>query len=435
MFRNKRNIEHQASSPHRHHQNTVEREIQTLIGYVGAVLHGPELLRADAWERAATHWVNLANDLPITCLGTSPNAMVKQGDFVDAQWQYRFAFGDLVCFHIDKIHRTWKFDTRNEVGFYMGDKKGVKGTVWLYRPYRHDRLLRDDVHRIPVSDVQLLTWYGRREEMRQAGLPYQVVRDAFANLLPSYQFEERENTKNKGDDQGQEKAESTRKKRKGKKHDTEKYHEYDDSSESDKEPETEDGGEANPYDTIVLPVETRPLPPERQICSKTNPGPRRHWGTERSKKNREQPDTNGARRARSDDRGSQKRSRPSIGKTPLEIVDEAMQKTLTIDEYVEHEARIMYIYRMLSMSDPDMPDTDEPVDAREALVVGPLKDKYLETIRSEWENLRKKTLVPVSKQELEQYVSNGGDYEKIGLTMKTKMKLKPDGTLDKFKGR
>ena len=27
------------------------------------------------------------------------------------------------------------------------------------------------LHRIPVSDVQLLMWYGRREEMRQAGLP------------------------------------------------------------------------------------------------------------------------------------------------------------------------------------------------------------------------------------------------------------------------
>jgi hypothetical protein len=44
VFRNKRNIEHQASSPHSHHQNTVEREIQTLIGYVSAVLHGTELL-------------------------------------------------------------------------------------------------------------------------------------------------------------------------------------------------------------------------------------------------------------------------------------------------------------------------------------------------------------------------------------------------------
>jgi hypothetical protein len=40
----------------------------------------------------------------------------------------------------------------------------------------------------------------------------------------------------------------------------------------------------------------------------------------------------------------------------------------------------MHIYRMLSMSDSDMPDTDEPVDAREALA-GPLKDKYLEAIR------------------------------------------------------
>ena len=222
-------------------------------------------------------------------------------------------------------------------------------------------------------------------------------------------------------DQGQEKAESTRKKRNDKKRDSVEHHEYDNLSESDKEPETENGGEANPYDTIVLPVETRPLPPGRQTRSKTNPGPRRHWGTERPKKNREQSDTNRARRARSNERGSKGKSRLSVDKTPLEILDEVMQKALTMDEYIEHEARIMYIYRMQSMSDPDMPDTDEPVDAREALA-GPLKDKYLETIlRSEWENLR--TLVPVSKQELEQYVSNGGGYEKIGLTMKTKMKL------------
>ena len=195
----------------------------------------------------------------------------------------------------------------------MGDKKGVKGAVWVYRPYRHDRLLRDDVHRIPVSDVQLLImWYGRREEMRQEGLPFQVVRDAYVNLLPSDQFEEQETTNNKGD-QGQGKTESTRKKRKGKKHDTD---EYDDSSESDKEPETEDGGEANPYDTIVLPVETRPLSPERQTRSKTNPGSRRYWGTERSEKNREQPDTNGARRAKSDDRGSEKGQDPALARHP-----------------------------------------------------------------------------------------------------------------------
>ena len=104
------------------------------------------------------------------------------------------------------------------------------------------------------------------------------------------------------------------------------------------------------------------------------------------------------------------------------------------DEYMEHEARIMRIYRMLSILYPDMPDTDEAVDAREVLA-GPQKDKYLEAISSELGNLRKRTLVPVSKQELEQYESNGGDYEKIGLTMKTKMKLKPDGTFNKFKGR
>jgi hypothetical protein len=173
-----------------------------------------------------------------------------------------------------------------------------------------------------VSDVQLLMWYGRREKMRQAGLPFQVVRDAYVNLLPSDQFEERETTNDQGD-QGQ-------KKRKGEKRD--EHHEYDDSLKSDKEPETEDGGESNPYDTIVLPVETRPLPPGRQTRSKTNPGTRRYWGTDRSNKNHGQSDTNGVRRARSEGRELETKARSSVGKTPLEIVDEAMQKTLTKDE-------------------------------------------------------------------------------------------------------
>ena len=105
--------------------------------------------------------------------------------------------------------------------------------------------------------------------MRHAGLPFQVVRD---------QFEERETTSDQSE-QDQERAERTRRKRKGKKRDAEEHHEYDDSPESDKEPEAENGRQANPYDTIVLPVEIRPLPPERQTRSKTNPGSRRHWGT------------------------------------------------------------------------------------------------------------------------------------------------------------
>ena len=42
--------------------------------------------------------------------------------------------------------------------------------------------------------------------MRQTGLPFQVVRDAYVNLLPSDQFEEQETTNNKGD-QGQEETE------------------------------------------------------------------------------------------------------------------------------------------------------------------------------------------------------------------------------------
>ena len=373
--------------------------------------------------------------MPLACLdGLSPNAMIKSGDYIDARWQYRFAFGDLVCFHIDKIHRTWKFDTRNEVGFYMGDKKGVKGAVWVYRPYRHDRLLRDDVHRIPVSDVQLLMWYGRREEVRQAGLPFKVVRDAYINLLPSDQFEERQDAIGDRGNQGQKRGESKSRRKRGEEHEGIEDDAHDDSGESDKEPMTDDDGGQNPYDTIVLPVETKPFPPGTQTRSKTSPGPRRYWGNEKSRKGRETID-NGARQARSaEERRSRTKPNVNATKTPLEILDEAMERVMVTDEYIKQEARIINIYRMLSMMDPDMPDTDESVDTREALI-GPYKEQFLEAILSEWLNLCKATIEKISQQQLDDYEARGGNYEKIGLTMKVKMKLKPDGSFDKFKGR
>jgi hypothetical protein len=39
------------------------------------------------------------------------------------------------------------------------------------------------------------------------------------------------------------------------------------------------------------------------------------------------------------------------------------------------------------------------------------------------------------KRQLDDYESQGGNYEKNGLTMKVKIKQKPDGSFDKFKGR
>ena len=338
--------------------------------------------------------------------------MIRHGDHVDAKFQYRFGFGDLVCYHVDKENRTWKFDTRNEVGFYVGDKKGVKGAVWVYRPYKHDILLRDDVHHVPVSDVQLLQWYGRREAVRQAGLPFQVVRDAYLNLLPNQQFEEI---------------------------DSQMTHET--ATEEGKVADLQDEGnkvQPNPNDRIILPVETQAPPNGVQTRSKSNPGPRRVWDSTRPRKANsatEQSPKANATRARRNSTQQPYKHECNTNTSPADILSKAMEDVTIADDYTEAEARILTTYRMLSLSDPDMPTPDdEVVDTRKALS-GPQRDLFMQAVRTEWENLCKDTLKPVTNDEIDAYVRTGGSPEIIGLTMKTKRKLKPDGTLDKFKGR
>ena len=246
---------------------------------------------------------------------------------------------------MDKENRTWKFDTRNEVGFYVGDKKGVKGAVWVYRPYKHDILLRDDVHHVPVSDVQLLQWYGRREAVRQAGLPFQVVRDAYLNLLPNQQFEEI---------------------------DSQMTHET--ATEEGKVADLQDGGnkvQPNPNDRIILPVETHAPPNGVQTRSKSNPGPRRVWDSTRPRKANsatEQSPKANATRARRNSTQQPYKHESNTNTSPADILSKAMENVTIADDYTEAEARILTTYRMLSLSDPDMPTPDdEVVDTRKAL--------------------------------------------------------------------
>jgi hypothetical protein len=69
-----------------------------------------------------------------------------------------------------------------------------------------------------------------------------------------------------------------------------------------------------------------------------------------------------------------------------------MQRVIVADEYIEQEERIVNIYRILSMMDPDMPDTDDSVDIREALAGPHNKEQFTEAIKFEWPNLCKATL-------------------------------------------
>jgi hypothetical protein len=51
----KHGIERQSSTPYQHWQNSVVRDIQTIIHNISAIIHGSLLMRADSWNRALKH--------------------------------------------------------------------------------------------------------------------------------------------------------------------------------------------------------------------------------------------------------------------------------------------------------------------------------------------------------------------------------------------
>ena len=135
-------------------------------------------MRADSWNRALKHWIKVHNDLPRSANQYSPNAIMDNHHQVDAKYQYRFAFGDMVCYPLSEK----ELPTKNELGLYLGDKQGMKGGCHVYQAYWHRIITRGDVHRIKISEVELMEWYGKRAYVRQSGLGWGQVESAMLRI-------------------------------------------------------------------------------------------------------------------------------------------------------------------------------------------------------------------------------------------------------------
>ena len=183
LFYEEHQCRHESSAPYQQWQNAVERDIQTTLSNVSATIHGQDFLRADIWAHALTHWTRLHNFTPHAVIKDTPARLIDPNFFIDAHHQYRFAFGDLLCFPLQDHERLWKFDVKNDIGFYVGDEDSVKGGSLIYLPYTHNVLTRGNGHRILISDIQLLQWYSQRRDIRRNPLPYSIVKDAVMDLL------------------------------------------------------------------------------------------------------------------------------------------------------------------------------------------------------------------------------------------------------------
>ena len=78
--------------------------------------------------------------------------MFSYSDSEATEVVYREGLEDIVCYPLAEKERRWKFDTKNEMGFYLGDKKGMKGTS--------PTTTRSLPHRVRISEIELMEWYG-----------------------------------------------------------------------------------------------------------------------------------------------------------------------------------------------------------------------------------------------------------------------------------
>ena len=366
------NITPQASTPYQHWQNAVERDVQTLVNNVCATIHGTELLRADAWAHAVQHWTQLHNDTPHSIDTPAPNAIMERDHKVDSKTKYRFAFGDLVCFPLEEHERKWKFDTRNEIGFYVGDQPTSKGAAMVYQPYHHSILVRGDVHRVRISDVQLLQFFGRRVAIREGSLPFKIVNEAIIDLLRDKPYQRHS------------------------------------SPVSEENAGTQLG---NPNDTIVLPlpINTQPKPTERSLRPRTHGSYAEQF-------------------RRSNSISSIRRHTRNIEElTAASTSDNKEDEEPTI----LHNYRMLSIHDSDAIAPMDL-DDQENISTRDALLAhdSPL---FATAIKSEIATLltETKTLIPVGRD----YVDSLERKLIIGTTVKCKRKKRENGQPDKHKAR
>ena len=165
-------VKPESSVPYQHQQNFVERHYQTLIKLVSALMYGQNLLRAWMWTHAVHHIVGTRNDTPNILTGDKSPNMLVTGATLNFANKNCFKWGELVAVGIRKEARVWKFDTKRELGVYLGQPDGYVDGHLIYYPYDKSVLVRGDVVGLGIPEDQLVQFYLSRFSMTEKKLEY-----------------------------------------------------------------------------------------------------------------------------------------------------------------------------------------------------------------------------------------------------------------------
>jgi hypothetical protein len=170
----------QNSLPYAHWQNAVERDMQTVVNGASTLLHAQSWLKADAWDLALWHYIDLRNASPNSKHSESARfILTKQPTDFDSE--FLFSFGDLLAVRLPgegSNTKEWKFDLKNELGIYCGQPVEKRGSL-VYWPADGKTSVRAYCYKIVVTDRQFLQYHLERAIKRSGPTSYTDIANAF----------------------------------------------------------------------------------------------------------------------------------------------------------------------------------------------------------------------------------------------------------------
>lgn len=187
------------SAPYAHHQNFVERYVQTANKGTSALLHGQRFLKAHHWDKALMHFIDCRNHSPnVKCGKMSPYEVIT-GQTTNLKKTFQFAFGDLVYVRIPNDQREWKFDLRQDIGIYVGQPPGSVDAAYVYYPYSNTQYVRSNLSAVDVSDEVYRRYFARRFDIRDASKSdWSMLKDVAGDL--AFDFEQPSVSDGNGDE-------------------------------------------------------------------------------------------------------------------------------------------------------------------------------------------------------------------------------------------
>jgi hypothetical protein len=158
-------IQMQNSAPYAHYQNAAERQIQTIIKGVSTILHSSTMVNANLWSYAYLHFINTRNSTPNIHTAPATPLFLATGERTDAASTFLYAFGQPLCYPLQPNEKFIKFDTRNDIGYYVGQPTSSVHACLIYCPYSHAVKCRTGASPIAATAIDIDRWRGLREHV------------------------------------------------------------------------------------------------------------------------------------------------------------------------------------------------------------------------------------------------------------------------------